>query len=76
MTILQLNPNIPVIVTSKDNRKGRAIGWIDYSEEHDLIWVVALDNNEVWCVPNPEIRLQNNWSIGRIKTVDTPDAAA
>jgi hypothetical protein len=63
--ITQLNPSIPVLVTSKDNAKGMAIGWVDYSQEHNLIWIVALDNSEIWCVPNPEIRMQKNWTMGR-----------
>lgn len=67
--LLQLNPTIPIIVTSKDNAKGMALGWVDYSENHNLIWIVALDNNEIWCVPNPEIRMQNNWTLGRRNNV-------
>lgn len=63
--MLQLNPCIPVIVTSKDNAKGAAIGWLDYSENHDLIWLVVMENCEVWAIPNPEIRLQKNWTMGR-----------
>lgn len=64
--ILQLNPSIPVIVISKNNAKGRAIGWVDYSSEENLIWITVIDESgEVWCVPNPEIRLQKNWSLNR-----------
>ena len=63
--LTQLNPTIPVIVVSKNNIKGNALAVIDYGEEHNLIWVVGLENNEIWCVPNPEIRLQNNWTMGR-----------
>jgi hypothetical protein len=62
--ILQLDPPIPVFVVSK-NVKGYAIGWIDYSQEHNLIWVVGLDNGEVWSVQNPDIRLQPNYTMGR-----------
>jgi hypothetical protein len=64
----QLNPTIPVIVTSKNNAKGQAFACIDYGIEHNLIWVTALDEDgSVWCVPNPEIRFQFNWSVGRRK---------
>lgn len=63
--MLQLNPPVPVVVTSKGGQKGQAIGWIDYGGEHHLIWIVALDNGEVWCVPNPEVRMQPNWTLGR-----------
>ena len=66
--MLQLNPTIPVIVTSKDNKKGKAILVTDYSEEHHLMWTVVMDDSgEIWNVPNPEIRVQFNWSAGRRK---------
>jgi hypothetical protein len=60
----QLNPTIPVNVISKDSKKGYAFGVIDYSQEHNLLFVVALDEDgSVWCVSNSEIRLQANWSL-------------
>ena len=41
---------------------------IDYGQEHNLIWVTAIDDTgEIWCAPNPEIRMQANWSMGRGK---------
>lgn len=62
--MLQLDPSIPVHVLEKGN--GEAVGWIDYSKECDLLWIVALDTNgEVWIVPNKDIRFINNYSIGR-----------
>ena len=65
-TILQLDPPIPVIVTSKDNKKGQAMFVLDYSTEHHVIWGVALDDSgEVWWVPNLEIRVQSNWTLNR-----------
>ena len=63
--MLQLNPTIPVIATSKDNMKGDALFVIDYGEQHSLIWIVALKNGEIWCIPNEEIRMQKNWTMGR-----------
>ncbi len=64
--IIQLNPQIPVIVSNKENEKGYAIGWIDYSQEHNLLWIVSMDKSkEVWIVSNKEIRMQENWSLGR-----------
>lgn len=64
--MLQLNPPIPVIVTSKENAKGLAFALVDYSAEHHVIWGVAIDaTGEVWWVPNPEIRFQKNWTMGR-----------
>jgi hypothetical protein len=61
--MLQLNPPIPV-----NTSKGR--GWahvlIDYSQEHDLLWVVFIDETgECWTLPNRDIRIQSNLSLGR-----------
>lgn len=68
--ILQLNPSIPVLVVSR-NVTGECIGWIDYSKEDDLLWIVALDTTgEVWIEPNQNIRLLKNYSIGRIGVKD------
>jgi hypothetical protein len=65
MSIIQLDPTIPVYVEGRGT--GHAIGWIDYSQEHHLLWIVAFDNTgEVWTLPNPEVRLQINISIGRV----------
>ena len=45
---------------------GYAFMVIDYGFENDLIWVVGMnDSGEIWCVPNKEIRLQENWTAGR-----------
>lgn len=63
MTMIQLNPPIP-LDTSKG--KGFAHVLIDYGQEHNLIWVVFIDDtHECWCIPNPEIRIQKNWSYNR-----------
>ena len=60
----QLNPQIPLHVLGKGD--GIAFGLIDYGPEHNLIWVTALDaNGEVWCAPNPTVRFQKNWTLGR-----------
>lgn len=70
--MLQLNPSLPVFVVGRG--KGEAIGWLDYGKEDNLIWVVAMnDSGEVWCVPNPDIRLLTNYSIGRTYTVPKPE---
>lgn len=63
--MLQLSPPIP-LSTPKGN------GWahfiIDYGPEHDLLWVVFIDDTgECWTVPNPEVRIQPNWTLGRRK---------
>jgi hypothetical protein len=66
MSFTQLQPPIPFHVV--DRGSGYAIAVIDYGQEHDLLWVVAMDNGgEIWCVPNPQVRAQANWSMGRDK---------
>lgn len=60
----QLNPPIPLHVLGKGD--GHAIGMIDYGQEHNLIWVTAIDaTGEIWCAPNPKVRMQKNWTMGR-----------
>lgn len=63
--IVQLNPCIPVFVVDKGT--GEALAWFDYSQEHDLMWLVALDESgECWIVPNKDVRLLQNYSVGRL----------
>ena len=60
----QLNPPIPLHVLTKGD--GYAIGMIDYGQEHNLIWVTGLsESGEIWCAPNPLVRLEANWTMGR-----------
>lgn len=60
----QLNPPIPLHVLGKGD--GQAIGLIDYGTEHNLIWITAIDQTgEIWCAPNPKVRMQKNWTMGR-----------
>lgn len=60
----QLNPTLPIDVIGKG--PGYAIGVIDYGQEHNLIWVTAIsETGEVWCAPNPTVRFQKNWTMGR-----------
>lgn len=64
MTILQLNPMIPMHVIGKGD--GHAIAMIDYSQEHPIYWVVAITSTgEIWTVDNTEVRMQKNITIGR-----------
>jgi len=61
--MIQLRPSIPVI-TPKG--KAKAIFLIDYSEEHDIMWVCFLDDNgECWTFNNRDIRAQKNITLGR-----------
>lgn len=62
--LTQLNPTIPVHVIGKGS--GYAIAVIDYGQDHNLIWVTALnESGEIWCAPNPLVRLTSNWTMGR-----------
>ena len=68
MPFSQLTPPIPVFVVEKG--KGSAFAVIDYGPEHNLVWVTAIDETgEIWCAPNPSVRLQSNWTMGRPKSV-------
>lgn len=61
--MLQLDPAIPV---TTDKGKGQALGWLDYSQEHHLLWIVAQDfSGEIWLCPSHQIRLRDNPSLGR-----------
>lgn len=60
----QLNPQIPVHVTGKGD--GYAFAVIDYGQDHNLIWVTAInETGEIWCAPNPKVRVDQNWTMGR-----------
>ncbi len=61
--LTQLDPTLPV-KTAKGT--GYAFAVIDYGQEHHLLWVVALDaSGEIWTVPNMELTVQPNWTMGR-----------
>lgn len=64
MAFTQLNPPLPISV--QDRGDGLAFAVIDYGPEHNLIWVTAIDaTGEIWCAPNPKVRMQANWTMGR-----------
>lgn len=66
MPFTQLDPPIPVHVV--DRGPGHAFAVIDYGPEFNLLWVTGMnDGGEIWCVPNADVRLQANWSLGRNK---------
>jgi hypothetical protein len=61
--LVQLNPPLPL-----ETPKGA--GWahfvIDYGPEAALLWVVFMDaDGACWTVPNPEVRMSVNWTMGR-----------
>lgn len=67
--IIQLNPTIPLLTPKGP---GFAHFLIDPGQEHHLIWVVFIDKtNECWSFQNPEIRIQNNITMGRKTAVST-----
>jgi hypothetical protein len=66
--ITQLNPPIPL-------HTPKGPGWahfvLDHGIEADLIWVVFLDKDgSCWSIPNPDIRMAWNWTLGRRKPED------
>lgn len=64
--LTQLDPPIPLHVLGKGD--GCALAVIDYGQEHNLLWVTAIDaTGEIWCAPNPQVRMQPNWSMRRPK---------
>lgn len=74
MAFQQLDPPIPVQIIDKG--KGYAFAIIDYGPEHNLIWVTALDESgEIWCAPNPLVRMQGNWTLGRKRPAAMPAAS-
>lgn len=61
--LTQLNPPLPM-----DTSKGPGLAHfvIDYGIESHLFWVVFMDaDGACWTIPNPEIRMQMNWSLPR-----------
>lgn len=73
MAFTQLNPTLPVHVEGKG--AGYAFAVIDYGQDHNLIWITALnDSGEIWCAPNPKVRVLPNWTMGR-KRAETAGAA-
>jgi hypothetical protein len=59
----QLNPPLPM-TTPKG--PGLAHFVLDYGPEAHLMWVVFMDaDGACWTVPNPEIRMASNWTLGR-----------
>ena len=62
--ILQLNPTIPVYSLQHDC-EGYALIMIDYSQEHDTLFLVGLDNGEIWWIKQSMLRLCKNISMDR-----------
>jgi len=61
--ITLLNPTIPL---KSEKASGECIAIIDYSIEHDLMFVIIDDaTGQIWTVPNPDVRAFANYSAGR-----------
>jgi hypothetical protein len=61
--LVQLNPPLHM-----ETPKGPGLAHfvIDYGPESHLQWVVFMDaDGACWTVPNPEIRMSFNWTMGR-----------
>jgi hypothetical protein len=63
--MLQLNPMLPIYRIS-DDMEGYAFCIIDYSQEHNLLFVCAMNNGEIWTLSNQDIRFCKNISLNRI----------
>ena len=62
--MLQLNPMLPIVRVT-DKMEGFAFMCIDYSQEHNLLFVCAMDDGEIWALSNQEIRFCKNISMDR-----------
>lgn len=55
---------LPAGVKAK-NRKGTALGFMPAHDQH-IHWLVVFDETgEIVFVPNPEVRMDDNWTLGR-----------
>lgn len=65
--MIQLNPPIPMHVLGKGD--GYALALQDLSQEHDMLWIVAIDETgEIWTASNRNVRMQKNITLGRFPT--------
>lgn len=63
--ITELHQPLEVVVVSKDNAKATVFALIDYGPESDLYFMCIFGDGQVWCAPNKDVRVTNNWTIGR-----------
>ena len=71
--LVQLNPPLHM-----ETPKGPGLAHfvIDYGPEAHLQWVVFMDaDGACWTVPNPEVRISFNWTMGRRKPQKDPEPA-
>ncbi len=66
--VIQLNPPLPMVTPKGE---GWAHFLIDYGPESALFWVVFMDEDGAcWTVPNSEVRMYKNWTLGRQRPED------
>ena len=72
--IHQCDPPLPVTITAKKlppgvqskSQRGWCYGWQSVGIDGHRLWIVVMDDTgEVVDVPQPEVRVDMNWSIGR-----------
>jgi hypothetical protein len=71
--ILQLTPPIPLWHV-KSGQACDAIIALDYSVEHDLMFVVILRSGEIWVCRSSELRGQENVTLGRERQTAEPQS--
>ncbi len=67
--ILQLDPMIPVYVPRFD-MEGFAFIATRYSQEHYIVFTIALDNGEIWELDNRYVRFCKNVTVDRESKID------
>lgn len=63
--MIQLEPMLPVYVP-KFQMEGYAFLATRHSQEHYIIFTIALDNGEIWELPNTEVRFCKNITMQRL----------
>jgi hypothetical protein len=75
--IVRIDPPLPVLVVrGAGHLKAMAHWLIDYGFEHDLMFIVFLDESrECWTVSNKHVRSQDNVTAGRLAVSSTETAS-
>lgn len=64
--LLQLEPMLPVYVPKFD-MEGYAFLVETLTQEHYTLFTLALDNGEIWILPNTDVRFCVNYTQQRVK---------
>lgn len=65
MMMIQLNPMLPVYIP-KFQKEGYAFLVTQFSQEHRLLFCVALNNGDIWELNNTEVKFCDNVSMERV----------